>query len=78
MKKLALAKDQNQTILQRTAIFNKLFEGKKVKPSQMFSTITTYSPTGLKRKEPHNKQNQIKYNRFIVKERERRLKWELY
>ena len=44
----------------------------------MFSTITAYTPTGKKIEKPHTKQNMDLYNKFLLKQKERRARWEAF
>ena len=71
-------RDKDQILLPREKIFNKIFEGKdkKLRFNQMFSTITTYTPTGMKREMPHTKRNMDLYNKFLLKQKEKRALWE--
>ena len=59
-------KTRDQIILPREEIFEKLWEGKKVKLNQMFSTIPYFSPTGRKREMVHDRETMNDYNRRIL------------
>ena len=44
----------------------------------MFSTLHYFSPTGLKREIIHTKQNVDEFNKFVIKYRSQKRKWEHY
>ena len=73
-------REKEQMLVPREKLFNRIFEGKgkKVKFNQMFSTITAYTPTGKKIEKPHTKQNMDLYNKFLLKQKERRARWETF
>ena len=46
-------------------MFHAIFDGKKLKPKQMFSTIRFYTPSGYPREEPHLTHNVAKFNTAV-------------
>lgn len=60
-------KEQRDTILDRNEIFHRIFEGRRIKPHQMFSTIRVYTPSGVPKGLAHTSENVSKYNDFVRK-----------
>ena len=66
-------KPQKETILDRNEVFHRIFEGKRIKQAQMFSTIRAYSPSGIPRSVPHTDANVSKYNAYVMKRQMREM-----
>ena len=58
-------KEKEDTILDKNEVYWRLFEGQKIKPEEMFSTISYYSPLGDKRFQTHNSVNVSRYNNYL-------------
>ena len=61
----SLISEREDTILDRNSVFHAIFDGKKLKPKQMFSSIRFYTPSGYPREEPHLAYNVAKYNKAV-------------
>ena len=61
----SLISEREDTILDKNSVFHAIFDGKKLKPKQMFSSIRFYTPSGYPREEPHLSYNVAKYNTAI-------------
>ena len=73
---LKILGDRNETVFDRNTIFHAIFDGKKVKPTQMFSSIRYYTPSGYPRHMPHINDNVEKFNVALLKFRERETKYQ--
>lgn len=61
----SLISEREDTILDRNSVFHAIFDGKKLKQKQMFSSIRFYTPSGYPREEPHLAYNVAKYNKAV-------------
>lgn len=68
---MPLMSSQKKELLDRHTIFHALFNGQKVKPKQMFSTIKYYSPSCFPRAAPQTQENIKRYNEAVLKRIER-------
>mmetsp|Transcript_33395 Transcript_33395/g.41244 ORF Transcript_33395/g.41244 Transcript_33395/m.41244 type:complete len:134 (-) Transcript_33395:1422-1823(-) len=59
--------EREETILDRNSIFHAIFDGKKPKPKQMFSTIKYYTPSMYPRVVPHITNQVQQYNDAVRK-----------
>lgn len=59
--------ERNEVIYSRNEIFQRIFDGKRIKNTHMFSSIKKFTPTGKKLGEAHNSVNVNKYNNYVRK-----------
>ena len=57
--------ETKEGLLPREEVFKRLKNGKPVDPSQMFCSLSTYSPTGKTRELPMSHKNMIRFVKFL-------------